>query len=297
MIDQELSPIVMNFIINAYDFIKKGVLENHRRVADFHQAKSVLLASATLSDNEKALLDKVSLQVHYKDGMYVKNAGHYLSVGLSAIRCIDDALVKANGDNIIHSVLDLPCGYGRVLRFLRVRFPAADITASEIDSKMLAFCKHAFSVKTVASGVDFNQLSQYGKFDLIWCGSLITHLNEKASTELLRFFYSHLSPNGLCVFTTHGLFSVDSIQNQTNTYGLNPDAQKELLSRFYSKGYGYVDYYKKHGYGISLVSHEHISEMAHTVGAWRETYFMERGWDNHQDVYGYTAPSLNSEIQ
>ena len=74
---------------------------------------------------------------------------------------------------------------------------------------MLDFCQRAFSAKTVRSDIDFNKLSLPGKYDLIWCGSLVTHLDELAAINLLKFFHSHLSPDGLCIFTTHGQYSAN----------------------------------------------------------------------------------------
>src|SRR5215203_1048777 len=85
------------------------------RVKDFRSAKRKLLSSSTTPANEKALLQKVSMEVHPNDGMYGGNAVHYLGVGLSAIHCIELALAKLNGDKSIRKILDFPCGYGRVL--------------------------------------------------------------------------------------------------------------------------------------------------------------------------------------
>lgn len=256
---------------------------------DFDFAKKKLLLSNVLSDEDKALLNKVSLRIHRNDGMYMPaTARHYLSVGLSAIRCIENALDKKNGEKVVRSILDFPSGYGRVLRFLSVRFPDANITISEIDPAALDFCKREFSAKSVISYEDFNKLSISGKFDLIWSGSLITHIDEKATTDLLRFFYDNLSPDGLCVFTTHGQTSVESIQKKRYTYRLTASSRQKILSQFHKRGYGYVDYMNQHGYGISVVSHDRMFAIARSVGQWDKTIYLERGWDNHQDVYGFT---------
>ena len=57
---------------------------------------------------------------------------HYYKVGLSAIRCINEAL-KLAGLTKVGSILDLPCGSGRVLRFLVHQFPEAEITGCELE--------------------------------------------------------------------------------------------------------------------------------------------------------------------
>lgn len=59
-----------------------------------------------------------------------------------------------------------------------------------------------------------------------------------------------------------------------------------MLSQFYANGYGYTDYSKQPGYGISLVSYEQMLSIARKTGTWNETYYVEHGWDHHQDVYG-----------
>jgi SAM-dependent methyltransferase len=272
--------------------VVRRLLTPFKTAADLRAAREKLLHGNAVTEREKALLRKVSLRIHRDDGMYdpydPSDARHYLSVGLSAIRCIDRALGKAGGDGAVRSVLDFPCGHGRVLRFLGARFPDASITAAEIDTEALAFCRREFSVNAVESNVDFNKMSLPGKFDLIWCGSLVTHTDEKLTSDLLKFFHDHLAPGGTCVFSMHGQFVIESIQNGTQTYGLRPPAIQALNSQFHDTGYGYADYADQRGYGISVATHQRMEEIARGAGRWSETSFVKRGWDDHHDVYGFT---------
>jgi len=142
------------------------------------------------------------------------------------------------------------------------------------------------------SNADFSQLNIRRKFDLIWCGSLLTHIDEVASTHLLRFFYRHLAPGGLCVFTTHGQLAAESIENELNTFGLTADAQQQLLSGFRQRGYGYADYPGRRGIGTSLISPERVRALVANVGEWTEACYLEHGWDNIQDVYGLTLSGI-----
>ena len=97
--------------------------------------------------------------------------------------------------------LDFPSGYGRVLRFLRAMFPNSDITAAEIDRRAFTllptFLRHSPFVK-----IPFSDLNLSRRFHLVWCGSLLTHIDEQAASDLLQFFHDDLSDRGLCVFTT-----------------------------------------------------------------------------------------------
>lgn len=55
--------------------------------AEFYRAKRALLASEDLTEAEKQLLKRISLQVHHQDAMHVPGyAREYLIAGLSASR-------------------------------------------------------------------------------------------------------------------------------------------------------------------------------------------------------------------
>ncbi len=253
---------------------------------DFRAAQRKSASDQSLSSHEVALLEKTSLKVHRNDEMYVPlDAKHYLSTGLGALRCIESALQRTAGRRPVQSILDFPCGYGRVLRFLRARFPEADITVSELDKGGLEFCSRTFSARAVQSDTDFSRLSITGRFDLIWCGSLLTHLDENSAAKLIQFFYEHLAPQGTCLFTTHGRASVDYVRQSRRAYGLNASRRQALLLQYDERGDGYADYSGKRGFGVSVASPERMLSLARSVGHWHTLSFLERGWDNHQDVY------------
>jgi methylase of polypeptide subunit release factors len=139
----------MNLVRKSGSFVKHRVIGELYRAADFRSAKKRLSDSAALSEKEKALVEKVSSRVYPGDGMYVEcsDTVEYLSAGLSAIRCIDDALRESNRECHVQNILDFPSGYGRVLRFLKIRFPDANITVSEINPIALDFCRQVFLLK------------------------------------------------------------------------------------------------------------------------------------------------------
>jgi hypothetical protein len=66
-----------------------------------------------------------------------------------------------------------------------------------------------------------------------------------------------------------------------------------VLTAFAANGFGYADY-DQPGYGISLVSFDRMTEISSTVGDWSLAVFLEAGWDDHQDVYGFTKPGPGS---
>ena len=93
--------------------------------------KARLLSANSLEPAELALLAKVESRISQKDEMYAGDGDHYFKVGVSAIDCLDEAQQQA-GRTTVKEILDLPCGYGRVLRFLAYRFPRARITACDL---------------------------------------------------------------------------------------------------------------------------------------------------------------------
>src|SRR5438132_6598087 len=108
--------------------------------------KEKLLASNALAPADRTLLAKVDSRISYNDGMYKGDGEHYFRVGLSAIHCIDEALREAQIESV-KNILDLPCGYGRVLRFLVHRFPQAHVTACELMPDAVRFCAETFGAK------------------------------------------------------------------------------------------------------------------------------------------------------
>lgn len=224
-------------------------------------------------------LKNVSHKIHSEDTMYVAgHAEHYFKVGLSALHLIQESL-KAEP----RTILDFPCGYGRVTRFLAVAYPDAAIYGAEIKQDALEFCQTAFGVIPIESQSDLTNLDLGQRFDLIWCGSLVTHLNEQSTQDLLAFFKRHLSDNGICIVTTHGEYVVDRITSRDFVYGLSPTGQEQLVREYQSLGYGYSDYATQSGYGISAVTPKYMGQLVRVLS------FTPRGWDNHQDVYAFIA--------
>ena len=220
--------------------------------------------------------------------MYVDgHPDHYLAVGLSAARCIREAFGDSAKIEGVRTLLDFPSGHGRVLRWLRVMFRDADIWCGEIDARALTFCARTFGARAVTSSHDVDEIDIPGRFDLIWCGSLLTHLNADATTAFLRLFCDHLADAGLCVFTMHGRRSLEWIKSRTRSYGLSDEARNRLLLEFDARGYGHVRYAAQAEYGVSIAATRWVDAAASRAGPWTRVMFKEQGWDDHQDVYAF----------
>jgi SAM-dependent methyltransferase len=246
--------------------------------------KKQLLSDPALSEGERDLLRKASTRIYYGDTMY--DGKHYYKVGLSAISCINEA-VKLAGLTKPGSILDLPCGSGRVLRFLVHQFPEAGITACELEPGQVEFCARTFGAQAAYSSPNLSEVSLGKKFDLIWCGSLVTHLNDRSIRELLQVFQEHLSTGGLLVFTTHGDFVARRLPTREFDYMLSGEQIDRICGNYSATGYAFEDYLEAKDWGVSLTSPEWIRRQVRELGGLREVFFRERGWDNHQDVFGF----------
>ena len=266
-----------------YLFFRREIVFELASAAQLGAAKARLLHSDALSDGEKGLFTTVSCRVHPDDCLYaIASPEEYFKAGVSAVRCIEQVLEQSDNHNPIRTILDFASGYGRVARFLRSRFPAADITVCDIDGAAVDFCTRAFSATGVVSNLTFTELLVGNEFDLIWCGSLITHIDEDAATRLLKLFHEHLSPGGVCIFTTHGNRAIERM----HTFGLSEVEQKQVLSQFRNSGYGYANYPGRTDMGISLVSREKMMAITQNAAPWTQVAFLDHGWDDLQDVYG-----------
>lgn len=237
----------------------------------------------TSGAGERELLARVDATISPRDAMYVGDGGHYFSVGLSALRCIEESLAAA-GTSQTQRILDMPCGHGRVLRFLRARYPAASAVACDVDEDGIAFCAETFGAHPQRSSTDLASLDPGDPFDLIWCGSLVTHLDADANAALLALFARSLTPNGIAVVTTHGPLVAERLRSgAAEAYQLEPAAAVAALRAYDETGFGYADYAWSPGYGISISSTDWIAAAAAECGL-RVTHAIPHGWDGHQDV-------------
>jgi methylase of polypeptide subunit release factors len=115
----------------------------------------------------KACASGFHAEISPNDKMFIR-PDHYVKVGLSALSLIDHATRKgftATGGP--RTILDLPCGYGRVTRALRCRFPKVDLTVCDIDQDAVNFCAEKFQVTGIYGTDNFEKMEIGKTFDLI----------------------------------------------------------------------------------------------------------------------------------
>jgi len=238
-----------------------------------------------------AVLDTVSPLVSPEDDMtWSSQADFYFEIGLSALNFIEHARQLA-GNPPPTQILDLPSGHGRVLRFLKARFPAARLTACDLLEDGINFCAANFGATPVLSDPDPAEIDlPTDSFDLIWVGSLVTHLDAPAYRSFLRQFARWLAPGGLLLFTSHGHAAADKAR-EGNSYFLSEEGHRAMLEGYQQSGFGYADYPKRPGYGVSLSSRAWVvrslaqeAPQLALVAAW------EAAWGGYHDIFVCRRP-------
>jgi SAM-dependent methyltransferase len=227
----------------------------------------------------------VSREVSPEDEMYRGNAAHYFDVGESALHCLETALAAARRPrSTIRDILDLPCGHGRVLRFLRQAFPDARLTACDLNRDGVEFCARTFGAAPVFSREQPGEIPFTRTFDLIWCGSLLTHLDQEQCAAFLQLFQQVLGHRGILVFTIHGRHCARELAAGKNRHGIGDHQVTELLRGYREHGFSYVNYSAQSAYGFSLAHPSFVMARLINHPAWRLLGYQETGWDKRQDV-------------
>jgi SAM-dependent methyltransferase len=231
--------------------------------------------------------------VHTLDAMLrplsERGLAHYKSVGRSAMENIAASLAAAGRAFAdVRSCLDIPCGYGRVLRLLQTEIEPSRITACDVDRLAVDFCRSEFGVKGLYSHEDFARLSFPSKYDLIWVGSLMTHVDADRSAALVEALCEALDDGGVLVFTTQGEGCLDEP-------GLGAYCERfveiegEMREEFSRRGFCFAPYEAGGAYGTAVHSREYVERVMRDrfAGRLAPVRFAERGWDGHQDVWAY----------
>lgn len=148
---------------------------------------------------------EVDMTVTPHDDMLVdtpEGRAHYRAVGLSALRLATEAMLLT-GLSAPRTILDLPCGGGRVTRHLVRFFPEAEVVVADLDAPKVAAVTAQFGVRAVEGSRDFTGPIP-GRYDLIFVGSLVTHFDGPLFARAVHRFVDALAPGGVLILTTVG---------------------------------------------------------------------------------------------
>lgn len=219
----------------------------------------------------------------------------YMEVGESGARAVYRACVMSWVGRINH-VLDVPCGHGRVLRHLAKLFPQATFDAADLDRDGVDFCAARFGAHPIYSNEDLARVDFSKKYDVIWVGSLFTHVSRARMRAWLEHLTKFLSPGGILIATFHGRYS--ALKGLEFGY-IERSRWEGIVHDYDSTGYGYADYpvgaghaYMEGAYGISLANPALTLRDVEAIPGVRIFGYMERGWAGHQDVLVVGKPAV-----
>ena len=263
-------------LANDYDV---SFVQNYRQMQNFDG--KLRQYAGLLERAEQSVLRGISSQDEMMHGKFNTDEV-YMSVGRSALHLVIAALI-ANDLDAPKTILDLPCGHGREARYLRAAFPEAEMVACDVNLDGVKYCAETFAMQPVASAVDLSQLALPTKFDLIWCGSLVTHLDAVRATQLLDKFADHLNPGGLMLFSTHGRMHANFVHQ--GCFKLTTDELFEKVKLDYLRlGYGYAEYPGMPQFGLSLTSPGWIFNYVYGRDDLTLCSFSEKAWHGLHDV-------------
>ena len=233
--------------------------------------------------------EQLITEVSPNDEMYLVDPEWYFQLGTAALESIDLAM-RATGRTGFWRILDMPSGHGRVLRALKAAFPDAHLSACDIDEDAVAFCARVFGATPIVSREDPAEIELDGPYDLIWCGSLLTHVDAERWPRFLELFREHLSDYGLLLFSAHGRFAAELVR-RGKTYGLPAGSPEALLNGFVRKGFGYAEYAQElkrridvPTYGVSLSAPGWVFGQVERQPGLLVVSYAERAWGDHDVV-------------
>jgi hypothetical protein len=170
------------------------------------------------------------------------------------------------------------------MRWLRAAYPDAAISACDLRVNDLQFCQKHFNARTWISGIDIDALQSPARYDLIWMGSVITHLSAGKAKRLLEKVIPWTNVGGLIVMSFHGSYALQRQDSGEFRY-IHDEAWESIKAACAETGYGYADYEGQSGYGISVTKPSWIASTIESLSGIRLVTLAETAWDGHHDVF------------
>jgi SAM-dependent methyltransferase len=225
----------------------------------------------------------VDISVARKDDMYIWSelicgarpigAMAYFRAGLLIYDFVADVVKWRFGpfDNV-GSFLDFASGHGRFTRYLASVMPKERIWAAEILKDAVAFQQEQFGIQALQSTTVPEEFTTPQRFDMIFVGSLFTHLPDKTFTRWLKQLYSLLSPGGILVFSVHGEHVI-------------PEGATMPESGIYYLASTEVADLDVEDYGATTVTDAYVRKAIQAVTGGSEFQYIYKGLNSYQDVY------------
>ena len=152
----------------------------------------------------------------------------------------------------------------------------------DLDRGGVEFCARAFSGEGIVSEAELTRVP-LPTVDVIWVGSLFTHVDRIRATRWLTYLVEHLTPHGVLVATFHGRYTIEF---QKRYPMIDPTSWASVLAQYERTGFGYAPYGSAEfgDYGVSLAKASAIVDIVSGIDGVRLIGYVERGWADNHDV-------------
>ncbi len=113
------------------------------------------------------------------------------------------------------SILDFGCGCGRVTRALHLELaPGQRLFGTDIDSEAIEWCRAHYGRIATFDCNPHLPPTRYddGAFDLVYCGSVFTHLPEEMQWAWLKELHRITRPGACLALSFHGVYYYDRLE-------------------------------------------------------------------------------------
>ncbi len=228
------------------------------------------------------------LGVHPSDDMYrddvlglslERRTFEYLRSGREALNVLRHVL-RLTGKEEPSSLLEFACGYGRLLRWLVLDHAAESIHASDVLRPAVDFVGERFGVQGFYSEADADAIPLERSFEVIWVGSLFSHLPRHRFEPMLARLIAALEPNGVLIFTTHAIDGLPEEERGDGSFVFRNESESHILDLA--------------EYGSTFASPKLVADIAHDCGA-KTHACIERGVWRIQDVH-VVSPAASGSL-
>lgn len=255
--------------------IKNEFIRRSNITFDFH---------SEISKNDIMFLNSI----YHNNDFYASLDGYY-SIGLNGLNTIRRVLSSAKGnDQISGKILDFAGGYGRVTRFLSGYYGKDNIHCSDVKQDAVQFQVKNFGVTGHLSYFNPDDFLIHDKYEVIFAGSLFSHLNESLFVRWLEKLLKLLNSKGILIFSVHDMSMYSSGYSENFKYVEN---NEDLPFSIIKETIQNVK-----DYGISFVKEKFVKDTVQNINKDYTCIRYAKSFGGIQDVYVVTNSELAPKI-
>lgn len=247
------------FQLEQYSQLFEDAARKHRVVSEIHPKDFIfhfLIENPTFDEKHQAV------QYYFDDGAH---SADKLS------RLVHEYYGETNQKI---QLFEFASGYGCVTRHLMHYLPNTEITSCDIHEEAVEFIQDKIGISAILSNSVPEQLHTPCQYDVIFALSFFSHMPRSTWRRWLITLASRLKPDGLLIFTTHGL--------ESRKYFDNPQVEPE--------GFWFIPMSEQKDldtteYGQTIVLPSFVFNQLSEENDLRIILYKEAHWWEHQDLY------------